>query len=245
MKSLSLSDRYAAAKALSHFSIDQNMLKILESKLEDNEEHIYIKMECAATLARNDNIEGFRFIERCINGDHLVERLEAVIICSEIKHEHSFNILTNCLTDPNQHHEIRAGAAWALGELKNEKSIDTLISSFNAFEPSIKIEAARALAKFSKLNSNKIIPYLQNKSIEEKQGISWAISKSKFRINDLLPFLSDDETRIWISYIIGVQDKERYLSEIESLKERDSEVYFAVTVLWKIMESWINGLEEY
>ena len=34
-------------------------------------------------------------------------------------------------------------------------------------------------------------------------------------------------------------------TEIERLKERDPEVYFAVTVLWKIMTSWIWELEEY
>ncbi len=35
------------------------------------------------------------------------------------------------------------------------------------------------------------------------------------------------------------------LSEIEQLAASDPEVYFAVTVLWKILASWVYELEEY
>ena len=36
-----------------------------------------------------------------------------------------------------------------------------------------------------------------------------------------------------------------YIGKIEALRERDPEVYFAVTVLWQVMNSWIYGLETY
>lgn len=42
-----------------------------------------------------------------------------------------------------------------------------------------------------------------------------------------------------------MQGEEKYISEIERLKNKDPEVYFAVTLLWKITTSWINGLKEY
>ena len=32
---------------------------------------------------------------------------------------------------------------------------------------------------------------------------------------------------------------------MEILRAQDSEVYFAATVLWQIMSSWIYNLEEY
>jgi len=245
LNSISLSERYAAAKALSYFNIDKDIYNILKKKLSQEEEHIYIKLECAASLSRQEHHAGFDFIKHCINSEHLVDRLEAVIISSEINNENSFTILTECLKDTTQHHEIRAGAAWALGELGRKESINVLKNSFNALETNIKVEAARALSKISRNNVSDVIKLLSLGNPEEKQGIAWAISKNEFRINDLLPFLTDRETRTWISYIIGMQNKENYLTEIENLKKKDSEVYFAVTVLWRIMESWINGLEEY
>jgi len=61
----------------------------------------------------------------------------------------------------------------------------------------------------------------------------------------LLDILVDEDARHWVSYILGTQDQQRYIDEIEKLKVRDPEVYFAATVLWKIMTSWVYELEEY
>jgi hypothetical protein len=57
--------------------------------------------------------------------------------------------------------------------------------------------------------------------------------------------MRDEETRKWIAWIVGTQREQKFISEIEELKNKDKEVYFAVTVLWKVLSSWINGLEIY
>ncbi len=72
------------------------------------------------------------------------------------------------------------------------------------------------------------------------------MSKSgKFDFQDLLNTFVDDDARHWVAYILGTQDQRRFLSEIEHLRVKDPEVYFAVTVLWKIITSWVYNLEEY
>lgn len=48
-----------------------------------------------------------------------------------------------------------------------------------------------------------------------------------------------------VAYIVGTQDQQRCIREIEALRLKDPEVYFAVTVLWQIMSSWVYDLEEY
>ena len=55
----------------------------------------------------------------------------------------------------------------------------------------------------------------------------------------------DDDARRWVSYILGTRDKNVYMDKIEALRRHDTEVYFAVTVLWKIVDSWVYNLEEY
>lgn len=55
----------------------------------------------------------------------------------------------------------------------------------------------------------------------------------------------DDDARRWVSYILGAGDKNVYMDKIEVLRSIDPEVYFAVTVLWKIVDSWVYNLEEY
>ncbi len=61
----------------------------------------------------------------------------------------------------------------------------------------------------------------------------------------MLNILVDEDARQWVAYILGTQDQQRLVQEIEQLRIKDPEIYFAVTVLWKVMTSWIYNLEEY
>jgi len=110
----------------------------------------------------------------------------------------------------------------------------------------VREEAARALMRFGDLYSKDIIRLLPTSTEEERAGIAWALSKSgQFEVTDLIRSMTDDETRKWIAWIVGTQDKAKYISQIEQLKHVDGEVYFAVTVLWKILSSWIAELDVY
>jgi hypothetical protein len=241
----SLDKRYTAAKALAFFTSSQ-VTECLKDRLDDINEHIYIRLEAAASLARHDNNLGFEFIQNCLSNEYLQNRLEAIIVLGEIDKDTSCKILIDVLSDEKQHPEIRAGAAWALGELHKKVAVDALIKSFSAVEENIRIEAARALAKLAQRFTSEIIDRFPHVHPSQRPGIAWALSKAgMFNIHDILNLLVDDDARIWVTYIVGTQNQERYIYEIEDLKKKDPEVYFAVTVLWKIMTSWIWGLEEW
>jgi len=142
--------------------------------------------------------------------------------------------------------EIRAGAAWGLGEQQNSIALTAITKSFNSVDESIRVEATRALAKFTSLHSGEILDIFGNANSHELPGIAWALSKSdNVHLDQLITKLSGTEFRQWIAYIIGMQGEERYVSEIEKLKDLDSEVYFAATFLWKIIPSWVHELKEY
>lgn len=245
LSSTSLSKRYTAAKALAFF-ISPKIANSLIDKLNDSSEHIYVRLEAAASLARQDDIRGYDFINQCLSDEYLQNRLEAVIVLGEIDKDSSCRILIDNLLDNEQHPEIRAGAAWALGELRNKSSLNALIESFAAVEDNIRIEATRALGKLAQRFTPEIIHEFPRVHPSKRPGISWALSKAgNFTIRDMLDSLVDDDARQWVAYIIGTQDQKRYIYEIEQLKIKDTEVYFAVTVLWKIITSWIWRLEEY
>jgi hypothetical protein len=245
LSSSSLSDRYTAVKALSTFP-SESVSKALIDKVNESNEHIYVRLEAAAGLARHNEEQGWSFIKQCLTDDYLQNRLEAVIVLGEIPNDTSCRLLCSVLTDNQQHPEIRAGAAWALGELDNNSALSVLIDSFSAVDEGIRIEAARALAKLASRFTGEIVKEFPRAAPDKRPGIAWALSKSgKFKLEDLLNALVDEDTRHWVSYILGTQDQQRYIDQIEKLKARDSEVYFAVTVLWKIMTSWVYNLEEY
>lgn len=245
LSNASLSKRYTAAKALAFFS-SKRVFEILTNKLGDSGEHIYVRIEAAASLARQNDPRGYDFIKRSLCDEYLQNKLEAVIVLAEITTDTSCKILIETLLDDNQHPEIRAGAAWALGELSNKLALNALIESFASVDENIRIEAARALGKLAQEFTPDIIHQFPKVDMSVRPGISWAISKAgKFKVKEIMELLLDDDARQWVAYIVGNQDQQRYIYEIELLKKKDPQVYFAVTVLWKIMTSWIWGLKEY
>lgn len=246
LSNVALSKRYAAAKALSFFAYDNNVAEALTRVLSNHDEHIYVRLEAAASLARWGNEAGVAFMRECLDDRFLQNRLEAVIVLGEIATEAANQTLIDTLRNEQQHPEIRAGAAWALGELRNRSALNALIDSFTAIEDTIKVEAARALSKLAFRFAPEIVQAFSQSSPDKRPGIAWALSKSKqFTLDHMLNALVDDDARQWVSYILGTQDQARFLSEIERLKAKDAEVYFAVNVLWKIMSSWVYGIEEY
>ena len=240
LSSLILSERYAAAKALSYFN-EKKVISSLLNKLTDKDEHIYVKLEVAASLCRL-GADGYTFIRECLKDTYLQNILEAVIVLAEIKTDTANKILCNVLLDESFDPEIRAGAAWGLGEQQNKSALTSLIASFNSIDKNVKIEAARALGKLTSNYSNEILSAFNIATPNEMPGIAWALTKSNsINIYHFLDNLNSLEARQWISYIIGMQGEEKYISEIERLKNKDPEVYFAVTLLWKITTSWINN----
>lgn len=245
LDSTSLSDRYVSAKALAHFPSDA-AADTLSKTVRNEREHIYVRLEAASSLLKMGHTEYLSFFKGLLSDQYLENRLECVIVLGEIDSDKSCDLLIGTLLDSNQHPEIRAGAAWSLGELKNKKATEALVKVFNEVEKTIREEAARALMRFGDLYSKDIISLIPRSTEEERAGIAWALSKSgRFEIRDLIPSMSDDEARKWIAWIIGTQDQAKYISQIEQLKRKDQEVYFAVTVLWKILSSWIAELDIY
>lgn len=245
LASPAVADRYTAAKALSRL-YDPTASAALTQRMADDREHIYVRLEAAAGLARAGDAGGMDFIRQTLQGQYLEHRLEAVIILGEIPSDESRQALTTVLLDRAQHPEIRAGAAWALGELQQPSSIDALVQVFLELAEPIRIEAARALRKIAATTGANVAAKLPTAQDDQRAGIAWAISRSgRVEVDELLPLLVDDDARRWVAYILGTQDQQACIGQIERLRRRDPEVYFAVTVLWKILASWVYDLEEY
>jgi HEAT repeat protein len=245
LRSVDLSDRYTACKALTHFGSPAATSALMDRQ-SDGSEHIYVRLEAAAGLMRRGNTTGTDFVRGCLGDTYLQNRLEAVIILGEIKNGASLELLVQTLRNPEQNPEIRAGAAYSLGELGSRESLEALVEVFLSVDERIRVEAARSLAKLGQQFPEELAGALPRALPDQRAGIAWALSRSRaVPVRRLMENLVDEDARQWIAYILGTQEPAAYVEEVEELRDRDPEVYFATTVLWKILSSWINGLEEY
>lgn len=248
LSSVNLSERYAAAKALRYRGYT-TAKSVLESRISDADEDIYVQLEAAAALAAYDDPRGWEFMENKLRSPvmtvPLETQLETVIVASEMPKERSERLLIEVLQDSHRDDELRAGAAWALGQFASATSATALVETFNSSPLEIKFEAARALLRIAEPQVPHLVDLLKNSDPTKRDGISWVLTRTgKFRPADMVGG-SDDNLRRWMSYIVGY-GKDRFVqADVEAICKADPEVYFAASVLWQIVASWVNDLKEY
>lgn len=148
LSSAALSERYAGAKALCFrgFAVSAESLK---ERLADEAEDIYVKLEAAAALAAHGFVNGWQYLKQSLSSPFNQVQLETIIVLSEIASPKSEALLITALADRSRHDEIRAGAAWALGEFHTDAAGRALTDTFDQTSLDIKVEAARALLKIA------------------------------------------------------------------------------------------------
>jgi hypothetical protein len=248
LASVNLSERYAAAKALRYRGYITGK-PVLESRMTDADEDIYVQLEAAAALAAYDDPDGWEFIENKLRSSvmtvPLETQLETVIVASEIPKNRSEQLLIDVLRDSQRNDELRAGAAWALGQFVSARSASALVDTFNSSPLEIKVEAARALLRTAEPQVAHLIELLKSGDPAKRDGLSWVLARTgKFSPSELVVG-ADENLKRWISYIIGYGKEKFTQGDVEAICKTDPEVYFAASVLWQIVESWVNDLREY
>ena len=248
LTSVNLSERYAAAKALRYrgYTIAK---PVLDERMNDKEEDIYVELEAAAALAACDDPKGWEFMEEKLHRPVLTvpleTQLETVIVASEIPNARSERLLITVLKDDTRDTELRAGAAWALGQFASSSSAIALVDTFASSPLEIKIEAARALLRIAEPQVPQLVELLRTDDPSKRDGISWVLARAGTFDPVSILAGADDNLRRWITYIVGYGRENFLRADIESICKADSEVYFAASVLWQILASWIKGVKEY
>lgn len=248
LASVNLSERYAAAKALRYRGYT-TAKPVLEARMTDADEDIYVQLEAAAALAAYDDPSGWEFMENKLRSSvmtvPLETQLETVIVASEISKNRSEQLLIEVLRDSQRDDELRAGAAWALGQFASATSATALGDTFNSSPLEIKVEAARALLRIAEPQIPHLIDLLKNGDPAKRDGLSWVLARTgKFNPSDMVVG-ADENLRKWISYIVGYGKDKFVQGDVETICKADPEVYFAASVLWQIVASWVNDLREY
>lgn len=247
LDSETLSERYAAAKALRCRHCTSAEIKLYE-RMNDNKEDIYVRLEAAAALASNGKEEAWTFLsdklQKAPEEVPLETQLETIIVLSEINNTTSEELIIGVLKNKDCIDELRAGAAWALGQFSSRESAIALAETFNSTSIDVKSEAARALLRIAKPQIDTLLDLIKNSESNRRDGLAWVLARTgNFNPSTLIS--EDENLRKWLSYIVGYE--KQYFSEdlIKGLCDADKEIYFASSVLWQILSSWIYELTEY
>lgn len=248
LSSVNLSERYSAAKALRYRGSSASR-PVLISRMTDANEDIYVQLEAAAALATHDDQRGWEFIEQKLRSPvmtvPLEAQLETIIVTSEIPQERSERLLIEVLEDSSRDEELRAGAAWALGQFASAKSATALVDTFDSSPLEIKVEAARALLRIAEPQVPHLVSLLQSSDVTKRDGISWVLARTgRFNPTGVITG-ADDNLRRWVSYIVGYGKDKFVQSDVEAICKADPKVYFAASVLWQVLTSWVHDLMEY
>ncbi|MBP6260956.1 MAG: HEAT repeat domain-containing protein [Chromatiaceae bacterium] len=132
LASVNLSERYASAKALRYRGYT-TAKPVLVARMTDADEDIYVQLEAAAALAAYGDPNGWEFMENKLRSPvmtvPLETQLETVIVVSEIPKSRSEELLIEVLRDSQRDDELRAGAAWALGQFATATSATALVDT--------------------------------------------------------------------------------------------------------------------
>lgn len=215
----------------------------------DGAEDIYVQLEAAAALAAHNGASGWDFIEDKLEHPAMMvpleTQLETVIVASEIQDPRSERLLSKILRDTQRDNELRAGAAWALGQFASPTTATALVDVFDSSPLEVRVEAARALLRIAESQIPFLVELLKSSAPGKRDGISWVLARTgRFRPTDaVVP--ADDNLRKWVSYIVGYGQNNFDPGDVDAICRADPEVYFAASVLWQIVASWVNGLREY
>jgi HEAT repeat protein len=215
----------------------------------DQDEDIYVQLEAAAALAVHGDAEGWSFIEDKMCSSSLSvaleTQLETIIVASEIPDSRSEQLLIETLRDSERHDELRAGAAWALGQFVSERSATVLVDTFNASPVDVRVEAAKALLRIAEPQIPYLLDLLKTCDPAKRDGLAWVLARTGGFVPAEVIAAADDNLRRWASYILGNGRARFSQHDVETIFSVDPEVYFAASVLWQIMASWIDVIEDY
>jgi len=234
--------RFAAAKALSGFPSETADPALL-ARVADTADHIFVRLEAAASLVRHGRSEGWEFLARKLKDQFAENRLEACIVLAEIDADEARALLMRKLAEQDECVDVRAGAAWALGEHRHVTAMRSLAAAFASAPEQIRVEAARALTKLARAHRSGVLDLFVSVADEARPAVAFALrTGAAATVDDLARAMKSDDMRQWIAYVIGTGQS---VDEIEKLKSLDGQVYFAATLLWKMLTSGIYDLEEY
>jgi len=237
LDSESFNDRFSAIKALG-FESTATALEKLEAIVIDEEKNKFVRLEAAASLAKQGNNNGWDYIESILNDGSSEERLEVAIILGEINDKTSDQHLKSIFQDEEELEEIRAEAAHSLGNNPSREGIQSLIEGVKTDSLQIKKDCISSISENFRKYDSILKEALRSDNEDIRWGSAIALAESDVNVIDFLEEhnceFDEDVIIISLSLVDTPEDITGVAPELQS----------SINILSKYFTSWADIMTE-
>jgi hypothetical protein len=209
----------------------------------DKEEDIYIRLEGLSYLAAVCGRAPAEIFSEYLDNPDPQTQLESVIAVGEVGTPEAVEVLSGILDDSTQPYFIRSAAAWTLGRIGTEAAIIRLVKAFSDIDISIREEALGGIASIGGAAVPILLSGLRGTAMDVAAGCAEALRQQASlpaeAVSELSQGIQTSRPSIWAVWLLGHLPRERVVPAIVGLQGSAPHLYFAISLLWSFMESWI------
>lgn len=209
----------------------------------DREEDVYVRLEGAAYLASvcEQQAEGL-FRPFLSSTDNQIQ-LEAVISLGETATEDAVRLLSDILDITDYPYFLRSAAAWSLGQIGDEASVDRLIRAFHDVDHNIREEALECIGSVGPQAITPLLAGIVAEHQEVAAGCAEALRQQRPLTTDTIVALVQgvraEVQPTWTTWLLGHLPRAHVAPAIAELQTTEPELHYAISLLWAFTESWI------
>ena len=209
----------------------------------DEEEDVYIRLEAVSYLAAVCGHPVAALFTPYLNSPDQQNQLEAVIALGETATEDAVQLLSSILDNNSQPYFLRSTAAWSLSRVGREEAVRRLVAAFADVDSNIRDEALEGIVSIGGPATPLLFAGLRELN-DIGAGCAEALRQQKRIPNDiverLIRELRTSNPSPWTVWLVGSLPREYAAGAIAELQETSPELHYAITLLWRFIESWIS-----
>ncbi|QQS59236.1 HEAT repeat domain-containing protein [Candidatus Peregrinibacteria bacterium] len=145
------------------------------------------------------------------NKDNLSEKMDAIEILSQPGHRNAIDTLSGILFQKDEVPEVRVKTLQVIGRMGNVDAIPAILSCFRDSNPSVCLEAVRALGKFKNLGQDFFLEAISRYSVQQELKelfVSGRSTELKIEVMKVLANFKDPETIPFLLRVLRSKDPE-------------------------------------
>ena len=228
---------------LARLHSDGNHCDAIAELAADQEEDIYIRLEGLSYLAAVCGRAPAEIFSGYLDSPDPQTQLESIIAIGEVGTPEAVDVLSGILDDSTLPYFLRSAAAWSLGRIGTEPAIARLVKGFADIDIGIREEALEGIASIGGAAVPILLSGLRGTAMDVAAGCAEALRQQSSlpaeAVLDLSQDIQGSHASDWAVWLLGQLPRERVAPAIVGLQTSAPQLYYAISLLWSFMESWI------